>query len=57
MRKIRSHLPQRSVARFFQTMAGEGSKGFDTIALHGGYTPDTEAVFGVGKKESFFVVL
>ena len=23
-------------------------KGFDTIALHGGYTPDTRAVYGVG---------
>jgi hypothetical protein len=29
-------------------MAAEGTKGFDTIALHGGYTPDTEAVFGIG---------
>ena len=24
-------------------------KGFDTIALHGGYTPDTSAIYGLGK--------
>jgi O-acetylhomoserine (thiol)-lyase len=23
-------------------------KGFDTIALHGGYTPDTQVVYGMG---------
>jgi O-acetylhomoserine (thiol)-lyase len=26
----------------------ETYKGFDTIALHGGYTPDTETVYGMG---------
>jgi hypothetical protein len=30
-------------------MTEEGKKGFDTIALHGGYSPDTEATFGIGK--------
>lgn len=24
-------------------------QGFDTIALHGGYTPDTEATYGLGE--------
>lgn len=26
------------------------TQGFDTIALHGGYTPDKEATYGLGKK-------
>ena len=37
------------------TMVLEGNEGFDTIALHGGYSPDTEAVFGIGKKETLLV--
>eukprot|EP00545_Synedropsis_sp_CCMP1620_P005288 CAMPEP_0119030580 /NCGR_PEP_ID=MMETSP1176-20130426/41100_1 /TAXON_ID=265551 /ORGANISM="Synedropsis recta cf, Strain CCMP1620" /LENGTH=443 /DNA_ID=CAMNT_0006986951 /DNA_START=1462 /DNA_END=2793 /DNA_ORIENTATION=+ len=30
-------------------MTEEGEKGFDTIALHGGYTPDTEVTYGIGQ--------
>jgi hypothetical protein len=38
-----------STRSFSATMSvDDGKKGFDTIALHGGYTPDKSAVFGLG---------
>jgi hypothetical protein len=41
----------RSYSTTLATMSEEeeGKQGFDTIALHGGYTPDTEATYGLGK--------
>lgn len=48
LRSAASRSWSRSFSKTTLSSSSSSSQGFDTIALHGGYKPDTDTVYGVG---------